>query len=150
MRVLTTIGVTVILVGMVLTVKVRFKCTQLCQFFSHFNLYWSLVDPRCATEMPPPPQQDPILLFSHMFLPKSTHIRGQCPPTAQHPPPMGNPGSTTVNGGIIGFSDYMQINSFNDFHTLNLETRKFRIKPGTNRNVMSSLVRMKMRSYHIW
>ena len=27
-----------------------------------------------------PPQQDPILLFSHMFLPKSAHIGGQRPP----------------------------------------------------------------------
>ena len=36
-----------------------------------------------------PPQQDPILSFLHMFLPKSAHI-GQCPP------PMGNPGSATA------------------------------------------------------
>ena len=27
-----------------------------------------------------PPQQDPILSFSHMFLPKSTHVGGRCPP----------------------------------------------------------------------
>ena len=27
----------------------------------------------------PPPQQDPILLFSHIFLPKSTRTGGQCP-----------------------------------------------------------------------
>ena len=34
----------------------------------------------------PPPQQDPILSFSHMFLPKSTHIGGRHPPTARRPP----------------------------------------------------------------
>ena len=35
----------------------------------------------------PHPQRDPILLLLHMFLPKSAHIRGQCPPPmAQHPP----------------------------------------------------------------
>ena len=39
-----------------------------------------------------PPQWDPILSFSHMFVPKSAHAGGRCPP-------MGNPGSTTVVGG---------------------------------------------------
>ena len=32
------------------------------------------------------PQRDPILSFSHTFLPKSTHVEGRRPP-------MGNPGS---------------------------------------------------------
>ena len=32
-----------------------------------------------------PPQQDPFLSFSHTFLPKSVHVRGQRPPS----PPMG-------------------------------------------------------------
>ena len=39
----------------------------------------------------PPPQQDPILSFSHTFLPKSAKVGGWCPP------PMENPGSTTDN-----------------------------------------------------
>ena len=34
----------------------------------------------------PPPQQDQILSFSHMFLPKSTHVGGWHPPTARRPP----------------------------------------------------------------
>ena len=42
-----------------------------------------------------PPQQDPFLLFSHTFLPKSVCIGGRCPPTGQHPR-TGNPGSTTA------------------------------------------------------
>ena len=42
-----------------------------------------LVDPTGSA-----PQQDPTILFSHMFMPKSAHIRGQ-------PPPIGNPGSTS-------------------------------------------------------
>ena len=33
-----------------------------------------------------PPKQDPILSFSHPFLPKSAHVGGQCPPTAPYPP----------------------------------------------------------------
>ena len=33
-----------------------------------------------------PLQQDPILSFSQTFLPKSTHVGGQCPPKAQCPP----------------------------------------------------------------
>ena len=42
------------------------------------------------------PQQDPMLSFSHMFLPKSTHIGGRCPP------PMGNPGSATAyNSNLV-------------------------------------------------
>ena len=40
------------------------------------------------------PQQDPILSFSHTFLPKSTHIGGWYPPMAWCPP-TGNPESTT-------------------------------------------------------
>ena len=43
-----------------------------------------------------PPQQDPILSFSHMFSPKSTHVRGRHPPMARCPPPKGNPGSATA------------------------------------------------------
>ena len=31
----------------------------------------------------PPPQQDPILSFSHMFSPKSTHVGGRRPPPPQ-------------------------------------------------------------------
>ena len=38
---------------------------------------------------------DPILSFSHTFLPKSACIGGLCPPNGSTPPPMGNPGSTT-------------------------------------------------------
>ena len=33
-----------------------------------------------------PPKWDPILSFLQMFLPKSTHVRGWCPPTARRPP----------------------------------------------------------------
>ena len=35
---------------------------------------------------PPPPQWDPILSYSHTFLPKSACIRGWHPPMAQCPP----------------------------------------------------------------
>ena len=41
---------------------------------------YSLADPGGTTGTPPPPQQDPILSFSHTFSPKSTRIRGQCTP----------------------------------------------------------------------
>ena len=37
--------------------------------------------PVCA----PPPQWDPILSFLHTFSLKSTHVKGQHPPTAQCP-----------------------------------------------------------------
>ena len=58
------------------------------------------------------PLWDPILLFSHTFLPKSAHIRGPCPPNGCMPP-TGNPGSTTagctisinikiINGDVSG------------------------------------------------
>ena len=37
-----------------------------------------------------PPQQDPILSFSHTFLPKSTHVEGwRPPPNGSAPPPNG-------------------------------------------------------------
>ena len=39
----------------------------------------------------PPPQQDPILSFLHMFSLKNTHVGGRRPP-----PPTGNPGSATA------------------------------------------------------
>ena len=57
----------------------------------------SLADPggHCQHVPPPPPQQDPILSFSHMFLPKSTHVRGWRPPNGSASPPTGNPGSAT-------------------------------------------------------
>ena len=55
-------------------------------------LFNTLADPGGTAGVPP--QQDPILLFSHMFSPKSIHVRGWCPPTGQHPPTE-NPGSTT-------------------------------------------------------
>ena len=46
----------------------------------------------------PSPQQDPILSFLHMFLPKSTCVGDQCPPPNRPaPPPMGNPGSATAD-----------------------------------------------------
>ena len=47
-----------------------------------------LADPGGTAGMhpPPPPQQDPILSFSHMFLPKITHVRGWCPPNSSVPP----------------------------------------------------------------
>ena len=40
-----------------------------------------------------PPQWDPILSFSHTFLPKSTRVRGWHPPNGSVLSPMGNPGS---------------------------------------------------------
>ena len=43
-----------------------------------------------------PPLWDQILLFSHTFLPKSTHAGGPHPPPMGPHSPMGNPGSTTV------------------------------------------------------
>ena len=38
---------------------------------------------------PPPPQQDPFLLFLHTFSPKSVHVGGwrPPPPTGRRPPP---------------------------------------------------------------
>ena len=126
----------------------KIRVHTIMSVFSHFNLYWSLADPGGCCQCAPPTGSNSFI-FTYVFTKKHPHRRS-VPPQQLNTPPMGNPGSTTVSGGIIGFSDYMQINSFNDFHTLNLETQKFRIKPGTNRNVMSSLVRMKMRSYHIW
>ena len=39
----------------------------------------TVVDPG-GTSGEHPPQWDPILVFSHLFLLKSAHIRGQCPP----------------------------------------------------------------------
>ena len=47
-----------------------------------------------------PPQQDPILSFLHMFLPKSTHVGGRRPPQRLGAPPTGNPGSATVLSNI--------------------------------------------------
>ena len=49
----------------------------------------SLADPggRRRRTPPPPPQQDPILSFLHMFLPKSTHVGGRCPPQRLGTPP---------------------------------------------------------------
>ena len=45
----------------------------------------------------PPPLWDPILLFSHTFSPKSTHIGGPHPPHNGCTPPLtGNPGSATA------------------------------------------------------
>ena len=44
----------------------------------------------------PPPQQDPILLFSHTFLPKSICIEGRRPQWVGAPPPTGNPGSANA------------------------------------------------------
>ena len=44
----------------------------------------------------PPPQQDPFLLFSHTFSPKSIRVRGWHPPNGPVPPPTGNPGSATA------------------------------------------------------
>ena len=58
------------------------------------HILLSLADPRGGALLVLDPQQDPILLFSHTFLPKSAHIGGQAPQTAQCPP-MGNPGSPT-------------------------------------------------------
>ena len=45
---------------------------------------------------PPPSPKDPILSFSHTFLPKSAHVRGWCPPMARRPPQTGNPGTATT------------------------------------------------------
>ena len=53
----------------------------------------SLADPGGGHWRMPPPQQDPILLFSHTFLPKSANVGGRRPP-----PPTGNRGSATGNG----------------------------------------------------
>ena len=51
---------------------------------------------RAGRTPPPPPIWDQILLFSHTFLPKSTHIGGPLPPPQWvHAPPTGNPGSAT-------------------------------------------------------
>ena len=67
-------------------------------------LHLSLADPEGATGERPPPQWDPILLFSHTFLPKSTHVGCQCPHGVGTPQrPMGNPGSTPASypcGGV--------------------------------------------------
>ena len=41
------------------------------------------------------PLWDQILSFLHIFLPKSTHVGGPCPPNGSTPPPTGNPGSAT-------------------------------------------------------
>ena len=46
---------------------------------------------RCA----PPPQQDQILWFLHMFSPKSTYAGGWRP--GWRPPPTGNPGSAPAD-----------------------------------------------------
>ena len=46
-----------------------------------------------------PPQRDPILSFSHMFLPKSTHVGSWRPPT-------GNPGSATDNAERLSTLSY--------------------------------------------
>ena len=46
--------------------------------------------PACA------PQQDPILSFSHVFLPKSVRVGDWHPPNRSAPPPMGNTGSVTA------------------------------------------------------
>ena len=60
--------------------------------FSHYTK--SLVDPGGA--LPAPPQQDSILSFLLMFLPKIAHIGGRCPPQwLGAPTPTGNPGSAT-------------------------------------------------------
>ena len=50
-----------------------------------------LADPGGAllVRAPPPPQQDPILSFLHMFLPKSTHVGGRHPPQQLGAPPNG-------------------------------------------------------------
>ena len=56
--------------------------------FTCFCQYSSLADPGGAAGARPP-QQDPFLSFSHMFLPKSVCVGGRRPPT-------GNPGSATA------------------------------------------------------
>ena len=61
--------------------------------FTEHKKHNSLADPGGAAGAPP--QQDPILSFSHTFLPKSTHVGGRCPPRLGAPP-TGNPGSATV------------------------------------------------------
>ena len=46
--------------------------------------------------------RDQILLFSHTFLPKSTHVGGPRPPLTGPRPPTGNPGSTTDMTMFLG------------------------------------------------
>ena len=46
------------------------------------------------------PLLDPILSFSHAFSLKSARVRGQRPLTNPRPP-MGNPGSATVNEALL-------------------------------------------------
>ena len=67
--------------------------------YFHYNTT-SLADPGGAAGAPP--QQDPFLLFSHTFSPKSVHVRGWRPPTGRRPPPppTGNPGSATEHHTI--------------------------------------------------
>ena len=52
---------------------------------------------RCA----PPPQQDPILSFLHMFLPKRAHFGGHCPPNGSAPPPPPNGKSWIRHWGSV-------------------------------------------------
>ena len=59
----------------------------------------SLADPRGGHHQHAPPQRDPILSFSYMFLPKSARIGGWHPSQRlSAPPPTGNPGSVTDHG----------------------------------------------------
>ena len=71
--------------------SVRLLCVVCCMF----HLYVSLAD--LGGVPGARPQQDPILLFSHTFSPKSTPSEDDAPPTGR-PTPRDNPWSSPVFG----------------------------------------------------
>ena len=59
---------------------------------------------------PPPTIRDPILSFLHTFSPKSTHVRGWCPPPNGSATPTGNPGFATGQVPYIPYTKPLFIN----------------------------------------
>ena len=58
------------------------------KFYFYFEVSEALADPgRAPLAHTPPPQQDPFLSFSHMFLLKSVCVRDWCPHNRLVSPP---------------------------------------------------------------
>ena len=83
---------------------------QYLQYLSFYLLHhWRIqgAPPECA------PQQDPILSFLHMILPKSSHVGGWCPSNSSAPRQWEilDPSLCTNGGSVVEIVSLCSINS---------------------------------------